>query len=98
MFLHPTSVSLPAAIVTSSVSTSVAGHVMYHSPPAVMYTSTPTLADGSGLAVLNAFSQAPPSMQVSHAQAQDTGEPPLPSEAPWAWDPTAFRLFISQFA
>uniref|UniRef100_A0A3B3TA56 Serum response factor n=1 Tax=Paramormyrops kingsleyae TaxID=1676925 RepID=A0A3B3TA56_9TELE len=70
------SVSLPAAIVTSSVPTSVSGHVMYHSPPTVMYTSTPTLADGSGLAVLNAFSQAPPSMQVSHAQAQDTGALP----------------------
>lgn len=66
------SASLPATIVTSSVPTSVAGHMMYPSPHTVMYASTPALADG-GLAVLNAFSQATPTMQVSHAQAQDTG-------------------------
>ncbi|XP_023130918.1 serum response factor b isoform X5 [Amphiprion ocellaris] len=68
-------VSLPATIVTSSVPTSVAGHMMYPSPHTVMYASTPTLADG-GLAVLNAFSQGTSAMQVSHAQAQDTGAVP----------------------
>lgn len=46
--------------------------MMYPSPHTVMYASTPALADG-GLAVLNAFSQGTPTMQVSHAQAQDTG-------------------------
>lgn len=46
--------------------------MMYPSPHTVMYASTPALADG-GLAVLNAFSQANPTMQVSHAQAQDSG-------------------------
>ncbi|XP_059215673.1 serum response factor b isoform X6 [Centropristis striata] len=68
-------VSLPATIVTSSVPTSVAGHMMYPSPHTVMYASTPTLADG-GLAVLNAFSQGTSAMQVSHAQAQDSGAVP----------------------
>ncbi|KAM9727596.1 serum response factor b isoform 7-T7 [Menidia menidia] len=68
-------VSLPATIVTSSVPTSVAGHMMYPSPHTVMYASTPALADG-GLAVLNAFSQGSSAMQVSHAQAQDTGSVP----------------------
>lgn len=72
-FLLPATVSLPATIVTSSVPTSVAGHMMYPSPHTVMYASTPTLADG-GLAVLNAFSQGTSAMQVSHAQGQDTGE------------------------
>ncbi|MFT7806127.1 serum response factor-like [Arapaima gigas] len=67
-------VSLPATIVTSSVPTSVAGHMIYPSPPTVMYTSTPTLSDGS-LTVLNAFSQGPSAMQVS-AQGQDTGPVP----------------------
>ncbi|XP_061602118.1 serum response factor b isoform X3 [Cololabis saira] len=70
-----TTASLPATIVTSSVPTSVAGHMMYPSPHAVMYASTPALADG-GLAVLNAFSQGTSAMQVSHAQAQDTGAVP----------------------
>ncbi|XP_037637528.1 serum response factor b isoform X8 [Sebastes umbrosus] len=64
-------VSLPATIVTSSLPTSVAGHMMYPSPHTVMYASTPTLADG-GLAVLNAFSQGTSAMQVSHAQGQDS--------------------------
>lgn len=68
-------VSLPATIVTSSVPTSVAGHMMYPSPHTVMYASTPALADG-GLAVINAFSQGTSAMQVSHAQAQDTGGVP----------------------
>ncbi|XP_057198787.1 serum response factor b isoform X2 [Triplophysa rosa] len=65
-------VSLPATIVTSSVPTSMAGHMMYSSPHTVMYASAPTLTDG-GLAVLNAFSQGPSAMQVSHAQSHDTG-------------------------
>ncbi|KAB5581575.1 hypothetical protein PHYPO_G00177320 [Pangasianodon hypophthalmus] len=68
-------VSVPATIVTSSVPTSVAGHMMYPSPHAVMYASAPTLSDG-GLAVLNAFSQGASAMQVSHAQAPDTGAVP----------------------
>lgn len=67
--------SLPATIVTSSVPTSVAGHMMYPSPHTVMYASTPGLTDG-GLAVLNAFSQGTQTMQVSHAQGQDTGAVP----------------------
>ncbi|XP_060896601.1 serum response factor b isoform X2 [Labrus mixtus] len=70
-----TTVSLPATIVTSSVPTSVAGHMMYPSPHTLMYASTPGLADG-GLAVLNAFSQGTSAMQVSHAQGQDTGGVP----------------------
>ncbi|KAG9344314.1 hypothetical protein JZ751_010983 [Albula glossodonta] len=68
-------VSVPATIVTSSVPTSMAGHMMYPSPHTVMYASTPALADGS-LAVLNAFSQAPATMQVSHTQGQDAGAVP----------------------
>uniref|UniRef100_A0A8D3AHP1 Serum response factor n=1 Tax=Scophthalmus maximus TaxID=52904 RepID=A0A8D3AHP1_SCOMX len=68
-------VSLPATIVTSSIPTSVAGHMMYPSSHTVMYASTPGLADG-GLAVLNAFSQGTSAMQVSHAQAQDAGGVP----------------------
>uniref|UniRef100_A0A8C9SY37 Serum response factor n=1 Tax=Scleropages formosus TaxID=113540 RepID=A0A8C9SY37_SCLFO len=66
--------SLPASIVTSSVPTSVAGHMIYPSPHTVMYASTPTLTDGS-LTVLNAFPQGPSAMQVS-AQGQDTGPVP----------------------
>ncbi|XP_048060006.1 serum response factor b isoform X3 [Megalobrama amblycephala] len=68
-------VSLPATIVTTSVPTSMPGHMMYPSPHTVMYASAPTLTDG-GLAVLNAFSQGPSAMQVSHAQTQDTGGVP----------------------
>ncbi|XP_064173148.1 serum response factor-like isoform X1 [Anguilla rostrata] len=68
-------VSVPATIVTSSVPTSMGGHMMYPSPHTVMYASAPTLADGS-LAVLNAFSQAPTAMQVSHTQGQDAGAVP----------------------
>nr|XP_014265474.1 serum response factor isoform X3 [Maylandia zebra] len=59
----------------SHTSTNSTGHMMYPSPHTVMYASTPTLADG-GLAVLNAFSQGTSAMQVSHAQAQDTGGVP----------------------
>ncbi|CAI9532057.1 unnamed protein product [Staurois parvus] len=61
-------VTLPAAIMTSSVPTTVSGHMMYPSPHAVMYAPTQGLADGS-LAVLNAFSSAS-QMQVSHSQEQ----------------------------
>ncbi|XP_057704329.1 serum response factor b isoform X5 [Corythoichthys intestinalis] len=68
-------VSLPATIVTSSVPSTVAGHMMYPSPHTVMYASTPALADG-GLAVLNAFSQGTSAMQVSHAQAHDAASVP----------------------
>nr|XP_015799403.2 serum response factor isoform X4 [Nothobranchius furzeri] len=68
-------VSLPATIVSSSVPTSVAGHMMYPSPHTVMYASTPTLGDG-GLAVLNAFSQGTSAMQVSHSHSQDAGAVP----------------------
>ncbi|KAM6128114.1 serum response factor isoform 1-T1 [Pterocles gutturalis] len=68
-------VTLPATIMTSPVPTTVGGHMMYPSPHAVMYTPTSGLADG-GLAVLNAFSQAPSAMQVSHGQVQDQGGVP----------------------
>ncbi|XP_068088695.1 LOW QUALITY PROTEIN: serum response factor [Hyperolius riggenbachi] len=61
-------VTLPAAIMTSSVPTTMSGHMMYPSPHAVMYAPTQGLTDGS-LAVLNAFSSAP-QMQVSHSQEQ----------------------------
>lgn len=76
LFTLLATVSLPATIVTSSVPTSVAGHMMYPSHHAVMYASAPTLTDG-GLAVLNAFSQSASAMQVSHAQAPDTGQKTL---------------------
>lgn len=66
-------VTLPATIMTSSVPTTVGGHMMYPSPHAVMYAPTSGLADGS-LTVLNAFSQAPSTMQVSHSQVQEPGE------------------------
>lgn len=66
-------VTLPATIMTSSVPTTVGGHMMYPSPHAVMYAPTSGLADGS-LTVLNAFSQAPSTMQVSHSQVQEQGE------------------------
>lgn len=69
-------VTLPATIMTSSVPTTVGGHMMYPSPHAVMYAPTSGLADG-GLAVLNAFSQAPSAMQVSHSQVQDQGKAAL---------------------
>uniref|UniRef100_A0A8D0DUU5 Serum response factor n=1 Tax=Salvator merianae TaxID=96440 RepID=A0A8D0DUU5_SALMN len=68
-------VTLPATIMTSSVPTTVGGHMMYPSPHAVMYAPTSGLTDG-GLAVLNAFSQAPSAMQVSHGQVQDQGGVP----------------------
>nr|XP_048698345.1 serum response factor isoform X2 [Caretta caretta] len=68
-------VTLPATIMTSSVPTTVGGHMMYPSPHAVMYAPTSGLADG-GLTVLNAFSQASSAMQVSHGQVQDQGAVP----------------------
>ncbi|XP_043110834.1 serum response factor b isoform X2 [Puntigrus tetrazona] len=61
----------PATIVTSSVPTSMTGHMMYPSTHTLMYASAPTLADGS-VAVLNAFTQGP----VSHTPTQDTGGVP----------------------
>ncbi|XP_048387094.1 serum response factor-like isoform X1 [Stegostoma tigrinum] len=69
--------TLPATIVTSSVPTSMASHVMYPSPHGtVMYTtSSPGLSDG-GLTVLNAFSQPSSGMQVSHGQMQEQGGVP----------------------
>lgn len=75
-------VTLPATIMTSSVPTTVGGHMMYPSPHAVMYAPTPGLADG-GLAVLNAFPQAPSAMQVSHGQVQEQGKAALQPGAPW---------------
>ncbi|KAH0622780.1 hypothetical protein JD844_025441 [Phrynosoma platyrhinos] len=68
-------VTLPATIMTSSVPTTVGGHMMYPSSHAVMYAPTSGLGDG-GLAVLNAFSQGPSAMQVSHGQVQDQGGVP----------------------
>ncbi|XP_054840158.1 serum response factor isoform X1 [Eublepharis macularius] len=67
-------VTLPATIMTSSVPTTVGGHMMYP-PHTVMYTPTSGLTD-AGLAVLNAFSQGPSAMQVSHGQVQDQGGVP----------------------
>ncbi|XP_061084103.1 serum response factor-like [Conger conger] len=67
--------TVSATIVTSSVPSSMGGHMMYPSPHTVMYASAPSLTDG-GLAVLNAFSQAPAAMQVSHSQSQDSGAVP----------------------
>ncbi|XP_057181716.1 serum response factor a isoform X3 [Triplophysa rosa] len=63
-----------ATIVTSSVPSSVASHMMYPGAhAAVMYaTSSPALTDGS-LTVLNTFQQPHTAMHMSHAQAQDSG-------------------------
>lgn len=69
------SASHTATIVTSSVPSSVAGHMMYPGAHVMYATSTPTLADG-GLTVLNTFSQAPGAMHVSHTPAQDSGAVP----------------------
>ncbi|XP_028903313.1 LOW QUALITY PROTEIN: serum response factor [Ornithorhynchus anatinus] len=68
-------VTLPATIMTSSVPTTVGGHMMYPSSHTLMYAPTSGLTDGS-LAVLNAFSQAPSAMQVSHGQVQEQGGVP----------------------
>ncbi|KAJ8254641.1 hypothetical protein GJAV_G00195350, partial [Gymnothorax javanicus] len=67
--------SVPATIVTSSVPSSIGAQMVYPSPHTVMYASAPSLADG-GLAVLNAFSQTPAAMQVSHTQGPDAGAVP----------------------
>uniref|UniRef100_A0A673GS11 Serum response factor n=1 Tax=Sinocyclocheilus rhinocerous TaxID=307959 RepID=A0A673GS11_9TELE len=64
-----------ATIVTSSVPSSMAGHMMYPGAHVMYATSTPTLADG-GLTVLNTFPQAPAAMHMSHTQAQDSGAVP----------------------
>ncbi|XP_016383574.1 serum response factor-like isoform X2 [Sinocyclocheilus rhinocerous] len=64
-----------ATIVTSSVPSSMAGHMMYPGAHVMYATSTPTLADG-GLTVLNTFPQPPTAMHVSHTPAQDSGAVP----------------------
>ncbi|XP_051764634.1 serum response factor a isoform X2 [Ctenopharyngodon idella] len=61
-----------ATIVTSSVPSSVAGHMMYPGAHVMYATSTPGLGDG-GLTVLNTFPQPHTAMHVSHTQAQDSG-------------------------
>ncbi|XP_048025110.1 serum response factor a isoform X1 [Megalobrama amblycephala] len=68
-------VSHTATIVTSSVPSSVAGHMMYPGAHVMYATSTPGLADG-GLTVLNTFPQPHTAMHVSHTQAQDSGAVP----------------------
>uniref|UniRef100_A0A671RC98 Serum response factor n=1 Tax=Sinocyclocheilus anshuiensis TaxID=1608454 RepID=A0A671RC98_9TELE len=79
LFRLPATVSLTAShtatIVTSSVPSSVAGHMMYPGAHVMYATSTPTLADGS-LTVLNTFPQPPTAMHVSHTPAQDSGAVP----------------------
>ncbi|XP_042605623.1 serum response factor-like isoform X4 [Cyprinus carpio] len=64
-----------ATIVTSSVPSSVAGHMMYPGAHVMYATSSSTLADG-GLTLLNTFPQAPAAMHMSHTQAQDSGAVP----------------------
>ncbi|XP_059399144.1 serum response factor-like isoform X3 [Carassius carassius] len=64
-----------ATIVTSSVPSSVAGHMMYPGAHVMYATSSSALADG-GLTVLNTFPQAPGAMHVSHTQGQDSGAVP----------------------
>ncbi|XP_056614636.1 serum response factor a isoform X3 [Triplophysa dalaica] len=63
-----------ATIVTSSVPSSVASHMMYPGAhAAVMYaTSSPGLTDGS-LTLLNTFQQPHTAMHMSHTQGQDSG-------------------------
>ncbi|XP_026053596.1 serum response factor-like isoform X2 [Carassius auratus] len=64
-----------ATIVTSSVPSSVAGHMMYPGAHVMYATSSSALADG-GLTVLNTFPQAPGTMHMSHTQGQDSGAVP----------------------
>ncbi|NP_001103996.1 serum response factor a [Danio rerio] len=64
-----------ATIVTSSVPSSVAGHMMYPGAHVMYATSTPALTDG-GLTVLSAFPQPPSAMHVSHTPNQDSGGVP----------------------
>ncbi|KAM9491081.1 serum response factor-like isoform 3-T4 [Salvelinus alpinus] len=60
-------VSLPTTIVTSSVPSSMGGHMMYPGAHTVMYaTPTTSLGDGS-LTVLNTFPQ------TAHTQSHDPG-------------------------
>ncbi|XP_038834909.1 serum response factor-like isoform X1 [Salvelinus namaycush] len=60
-------VSLPTTIVTSSVPSSMGGHMMYPGAHTVMYaTPTTSLCDGS-LTVLNTFPQ------TAHTQSHDPG-------------------------
>ncbi|KAK6300215.1 hypothetical protein J4Q44_G00283130 [Coregonus suidteri] len=63
----PTPVSLPTTIVTSSVPSTMGGHMMYPGAHTVMYaTPTTSLGDGS-LTVLNTFPQ------TAHTQSHDPG-------------------------
>ncbi|XP_067272525.1 serum response factor a isoform X4 [Pseudorasbora parva] len=64
-----------ATIVTSSVPSSVAGHMMYPGAHVMYATATSGLADG-GLTVLNTFPQSHTAMHMSHTQAQDSGAVP----------------------
>lgn len=75
LFCTP-SASHTATIVTSSVPSSVAGHMMYPGAHVMYATSTPGLGDG-GLTVLNTFPQPHTAMHVSHTQAQDSGQSPF---------------------
>ncbi|CAB1344755.1 unnamed protein product [Coregonus sp. 'balchen'] len=62
-------VSLPTTIVTSSVPSTMGGHMMYPGAHTVMYaTPTTSLGDGS-LTVLNTFPQ------TAHTQSHDPGHP-----------------------
>lgn len=91
----PVAVTLPATIMTSSVPTTVGGHMMYPSPHAVMYAPTSGLADG-GLAVLNAFPQAPSAMQVSHGQVQEQGKDQLSLRGLFSLIPRVFMPYINR--
>lgn len=71
--------------------------MMYPSPHAVMYAPTSGLADG-GLAVLNAFSQAPSAMQVSHGQVQDQGKTAVCQYSLECSDTLIFLLLICIYA
>ncbi|KAI4885180.1 hypothetical protein NFI96_024690 [Prochilodus magdalenae] len=73
---NSSSPTVSQAAVVTSVSSSLAGHVMY--PGAVMYatpTSTPALPDG-GLAVLNPFTPPTTAIHVTHSQPQESGAVP----------------------
>uniref|UniRef100_A0A667WGA0 Serum response factor n=2 Tax=Myripristis murdjan TaxID=586833 RepID=A0A667WGA0_9TELE len=79
------SASLPASIVSSSSSSSVAGHMMYPSGHTVMYaTSTSSLGDG-GLTVLNTFppaGHAPPHDPGAVSQVFLASLPPVAAQIP----------------
>uniref|UniRef100_A0A4W5M7A9 Uncharacterized protein n=1 Tax=Hucho hucho TaxID=62062 RepID=A0A4W5M7A9_9TELE len=73
----PAPVSLPTTIVTSSVPSSMGGHMMYPGGAHTVMYATPTssLGDGS-LTVLNTFPQ------TAHTQSHDPGEPISPDTTP----------------